>query len=58
MALPTDKAPHLLSPVTLGELELRNRVVMAPLTRGRADEDRTPNDLMVGTTSCVPCLLC
>lgn len=36
----------LLSPVTLGELKLRNRVVMAPLTRCRASEGRVPNDLM------------
>ncbi len=37
----------LLSPVQLGELSLKNRVVMAPLTRGRADYQRVPNDLMV-----------
>ena len=32
------KPAALLSPVTLGDLELKNRVVMAPLTRGRCDE--------------------
>lgn len=42
------KSP-LLNPVTLGALELKNRVVMAPLTRARATgtDNRTPNDLMV-----------
>lgn len=36
----------LLSPHDLGELTLRNRVVMAPLTRSRAGEERMPNSLM------------
>ena len=35
----------LLQPVRLGALNLRNRVVMAPLTRNRADADGTPNEL-------------
>lgn len=30
----------------LHEIHLRNRVVMAPLTRGRAGAERVPNDLM------------
>ncbi|MEQ1843801.1 MAG: alkene reductase, partial [Verrucomicrobiales bacterium] len=42
----TTSAPHLLSPVDLHGLRLRNRVVMAPLTRGRAGQERIPNDLM------------
>ena len=38
----------LLSPVRLGALSLKNRVVMAPLTRCRADNPEfAPNDLMV-----------
>jgi N-ethylmaleimide reductase len=37
---------HLLSPLDLQGLPLRNRVVMAPLTRGRAGSERIPNDLM------------
>ena len=49
------KAPHffamttpLLSPVRLGALSLKNRVVMAPLTRCRTDNaDFVPNDLMI-----------
>ncbi len=37
----------LLEPVKLGAFELPNRVIMAPLTRCRADNpDRVPNDLM------------
>lgn len=36
----------LFQPVTLGDLQLSNRIVMAPLTRARAVEDRTPNELM------------
>ena len=37
---------HLLSPFDLQGLPLQNRVVMAPLTRGRAGSERIPNDLM------------
>lgn len=39
--------PTLFDPLTLGDLALRNRVVMAPLTRSRAGAERVPNDLMV-----------
>lgn len=40
-------APHrLLEPFLLRDLELRNRVVMAPLTRSRANSDGTANELM------------
>ncbi len=39
--------PTLLSSFDLRGLSLRNRVVMAPLTRGRAGRERVPNDLMV-----------
>lgn len=37
----------LLQPVTAGALTAANRIWMAPLTRNRADEDGTPNDLNV-----------
>ena len=37
---------HLLSGFDLHGLALRNRVIMAPLTRGRAGRERVPNDLM------------
>jgi len=40
------QSPHLLSPFDLRGLALRNRVVMAPLTRGRAGIERVPNALM------------
>lgn len=36
----------LFSPLQVGALELKNRVVMAPLTRCRASEGRVPNALM------------
>jgi len=37
----------LLEPYMLGDLQLRNRVVMAPLTRTRADNPgHVPTDLM------------
>ncbi|HHZ8194292.1 TPA: alkene reductase [Pseudomonas aeruginosa] len=36
----------LFDPIMLGDLELPNRIVMAPLTRCRADEGRVPNALM------------
>lgn len=37
----------LFTPVRLGELELANRVVMAPMTRDRAGPGDVPTDLMV-----------
>lgn len=39
--------PLLFTPVALGDLSLSNRIVMAPLTRCRADADHVPADLMV-----------
>ncbi len=35
----------LFSPVTLGSMELANRIVMAPVTRSRYGEDGVPNEL-------------
>ena len=37
----------LLAPVRLGDYTLKNRVIMAPLTRMRADVDLVPTDLNV-----------
>lgn len=38
---------RLLEPISMGNLKLKNRVIMAPLTRCRADGGkRIPNDLM------------
>ncbi len=36
----------LFSPLQLGANQLKNRIVMAPMTRSRADADRSPNSLM------------
>lgn len=36
----------LFSPLPLGAITLPNRIIMAPLTRGRADEGAIPNSLM------------
>ncbi|WP_300733526.1 alkene reductase [Pseudomonas sp.] len=36
----------IFDPITLGDLELPNRIIMAPLTRCRADEGRVPNALI------------
>ena len=40
-------ANDLFSPVQLGSIALKNRIVMAPLTRNRAGENSVPNDLNV-----------
>ena len=40
------QVPNLLSSVKLGDLTLKNRVVLAPMTRARAGEQRIPNALM------------
>lgn len=37
----------LLTPVRLGDLQLQNRIVMAPMTRNRADSRGIPGPLMV-----------
>ncbi len=39
--------PELFSPVSLGELTLANRIVMAPMTRSRAGEGDVPTGLAV-----------
>ena len=36
----------LFEPLQLGDLRLANRIVMAPMTRNRADADGVPNELM------------
>ena len=38
--------PSLFDPLRLGSLDLPNRIIMAPLTRARATDDRVPNALM------------
>ncbi len=39
--------PTLFDPIRIGDLDLPNRVLMAPLTRARATNDRVPTPLMV-----------
>ena len=41
----TPVLPHLFSPFSLGPLQLRNRLVMAPMTRSRANAERAVTDL-------------
>ncbi|WP_025600038.1 alkene reductase [Burkholderia sp. WSM2230] len=38
--------PTLFDPLQIGDLTLSNRIIMAPLTRQRAEEIRVPNALM------------
>jgi 2,4-dienoyl-CoA reductase-like NADH-dependent reductase (Old Yellow Enzyme family) len=38
--------PSLFDPIRVGDLDLPNRVLMAPLTRARATDDRVPTKLM------------
>ncbi|MBW0143888.1 alkene reductase [Sphingomicrobium clamense] len=39
--------PSLFDPVAIGDIDCPNRIVMAPLTRGRADKDGVHSDLAV-----------
>ena len=41
------KVHPLLTPFRIGDLELRNRVILAPMSRRRCDVDGIPNDLLV-----------
>jgi N-ethylmaleimide reductase len=36
----------LFEPMKMGDFELKNRIVLAPMTRGRAGTERVPNELM------------
>src|SRR5580658_4184510 len=38
--------PSLFDPLRLGDLTLKNRIVMAPLTRARSGDERTPGPLV------------
>ncbi len=44
-SIPGLATTDLFSPVKLGPYELRNRIVMAPLTRSRADDEGVPGEL-------------
>ncbi len=39
--------PSLFDPIQLGAIHAPNRILMAPLTRGRADRDAVPTPIMV-----------
>ncbi|MCA0928175.1 alkene reductase [Ruegeria profundi] len=39
--------PNLFSPIQIGDLKLRNRMVMAPLSRSRATPEGVPTPLMI-----------
>jgi 2,4-dienoyl-CoA reductase-like NADH-dependent reductase (Old Yellow Enzyme family) len=39
--------PDLFDPVVFGDIQLANRIVMAPLTRGRSGQAGVPNELVV-----------
>lgn len=41
------KTPELLSPIQLGNVNLRNRVIMAALTRNRSVPTNVPNEVNV-----------
>lgn len=40
------KTSTLFEPLTIGKLNVKNRIALSPLTRGRAGRERIPNDLM------------
>lgn len=46
-AVAADDQPGLMVPIELGDVTLKNRVVMAPLTRNRAGPGNVPQDLNV-----------
>ena len=37
----------LFSPLNVGAIDIKNRIIMAPLTRNRADHDLVPTEIMV-----------
>jgi len=39
-------ATSLFEPLSMGNLHVKNRIAMAPMTRGRAGKERIPNELM------------
>ncbi len=36
----------LFDPISIGKLECKNRIALAPMTRGRAGQERIPNEIM------------
>ena len=44
---PSTSTPTLFQPIQVGDIQLSHRVIMAPLTRFRADENHVPLPFMV-----------
>ena len=40
--------PSLFDPIQLGDIPAANRILMSPLTRGRATDDHVPTAMMIG----------
>lgn len=40
------KSSNIFEPLSMGNLDLKNRIALAPMTRGRAGTDRVPGDLI------------
>lgn len=40
--------PTLFDPITIGDWHLKNRILMAPMTRGRATREHVPTPMMAG----------
>ena len=39
--------PTLFDPIQLGDIAAKNRILMAPLTRGRSTSEHVPTDIMI-----------
>lgn len=39
--------PHLTSPIQIASLQLKNRLVMSPMTTAYCNDDQTPNDRLI-----------
>jgi len=44
----TNQFPHLLSPIQIGVMQLKNRMVMSPMTTAYCNEDQTPSKRLIG----------
>jgi len=47
MALANNSKINLFSPIKMGDMELKNRIIMAPLTRNRAGDGNVPQDINI-----------
>ncbi len=44
----SDRFSNLLSPIEIGTMRLKNRMVMSPMTTAYCDDDQTPSDRLIG----------